>query len=44
MNALAIPKTELPAKRARPLRTVTRTAQVRYANARGLGRNVDTYA
>jgi hypothetical protein len=37
-------KPQLPCKVPRPLRTVRRTAIVRYFNARGIGRNVDTYA
>ncbi|HEY9180408.1 MAG TPA: hypothetical protein VIO32_06785 [Candidatus Baltobacteraceae bacterium] len=44
MYPLAIRRAAPPAKRARPLRTVRRTAVVRYFNARGIGRNVDTYA
>lgn len=44
MKPLAIQKYELPVKRARPLKTVRRPAQVRYFNARGIGLNVDTYA
>lgn len=37
-------KLQVPALRPRPLRTVPRTALVRYFNARGIGCNVDTYA
>lgn len=37
-------KSTLPCKASRLLRTVRRTPLVRFFNARGIGRNVDTYA
>jgi hypothetical protein len=43
-HQLAIRRDAPPAKRARPLKTVRPSAQVRYFNARGIGRTVDTYA
>jgi hypothetical protein len=35
---------QTPTIRYRPLRTVNQTPLVSYFNARGIGRNVDTYA
>ena len=50
-RALATAGTDLPALRSsnvpvrvRPLRTVRRSALVRYFNGRGVGNFVDTYA
>ncbi len=44
MRTLALTSPAAIARPARLLRTVHRTALVRWFNARGIGRHVDTYA